>query len=238
MVAPVRSPHPMRNVVKSLPVVQTAQRDLAAGSFSAWLRQTRAAHRGKDGVDVPCGECTACCESSYFIHIAPDETEALSRIPQELLFPAPGLPRGHVLLGYDEDGHCPMLIDQRCSIYEDRPLTCRNYDCRVFTATGIRPGDDKALIQRQTRRWEFDYPTGNDRDEHRAVRAAARFLQERGECFDGGVPRSPSQLAILAVKAYEVFLPGRGEPGKTRPDSEVARAVVDANAGFEPRSFW
>ena len=115
----------------------TEQQDLPAGRFSSWLRRTRSAQLEENGVDVPCGECNACCKSSYFIHIRPEETQTLSRIPGELLFAAPGLPEGNVLLGYDENGHCPMLIDEKCSIYEHRPLTCRTYDCRIFPAAGI-----------------------------------------------------------------------------------------------------
>ena len=123
------------------------QQDLPAGEFSSWLRRTRSALVEESGADVPCGECNACCRSSYFIHIRPEETRTLSRIPKKLLFPAPGLPKGNVLLGYDEHGRCPMLIDDKCSIYEHRPQTCRNYDCRIFSAAGIAAGDDdKALI--------------------------------------------------------------------------------------------
>ncbi len=72
--------------------------------------------RGERGSEVPCGSCTACCTSSQFVHIGPDETDTLARIPAALLFPAPRQPPGHVLLGYDERGHCPMLVDGRCSI--------------------------------------------------------------------------------------------------------------------------
>ena len=98
---------------------------------------------------MPCNGCTACCTSSQFVHIGPDETDTLAHIPAELLFPAPLRPRGHVLMGYDERGHCPMLIDNRCSIYEHRPQTCRTYDCRVFPAAGVELEDeDKVLIAR------------------------------------------------------------------------------------------
>ncbi|HJV08323.1 MAG TPA: YkgJ family cysteine cluster protein, partial [Acidimicrobiales bacterium] len=93
---------------------------LPAGRFSTWLAQLA----GGD-VDVPCGACTACCTSSQFVHIGPDESETLARIPPALLFPAPGLPKGHVVMGYDERGHCPMFVDGGCSIYEARPRTCR-----------------------------------------------------------------------------------------------------------------
>ena len=59
--------------------------------------------------------------------------------PAALRFPRPGRPKGHVVLGYDEHGRCPMLGDHGCTIYEHRPRTCRTYDCRVFAATGSSP---------------------------------------------------------------------------------------------------
>ena len=47
-----------------------------------------------------------------------------------------------------------MLIDDKCSIYEHRPRTCRVYDCRVFPAAGVTIDDpDKALIETNTRAW-------------------------------------------------------------------------------------
>ncbi len=212
----------------------TEKQDLLVGRFSSWLRRIRSAQLEESGADVPCGECNACCRSSYFIHIRPEETQTLVRTPGELLFPAPGLPKGNVLLGYDENGRCPLLIDAKCSIYEHRPLTCRNYDCRVFSATGIAA--DRAPITQRARRWNFSHPTRDDRDQHAAVRAAARFLQEHAECFPGGaLPGNPAQIAILAIKVYEVFLKSDDEPGKTgrlAADPEVAKAVLEANERF------
>ena len=215
----------------------TDRQDLLAGRFSAWLRRTLIAHVEDSGADVPCGECIACCRSSYFIHIGPEETQTVARIPGELLFPAAGLPKGNVVLGYDEHGRCPMLIDAKCSIYEHRPLTCRTYDCRVFAAAGIAA--DRAEITQRARRWKFSHPTKDDRDQHSAVRAAARFLQEHAEYFPGGaVPSSPAQVAILAIKVYDVFLKDDDESGKSgraSSDAEVARAMMEANEKFEVR---
>jgi Fe-S-cluster containining protein len=216
------------------------QHDLPAGCFSSWLRRTRSTLVKENGVYVPCGECRACCTSSYFIHIRPEEKETKARINKKLLFPAPVLPKGNVLLGYVKNGCCPMLINDRCSIYEHRPLTCRSYDCRIFTAAGIAAGDaDKALINQRVKRWKFSYPTRLDRDQHAAVQAAAKFIQERAECFPGGaVPTNLSQLAILALKVYKVFLRRDDDSGKTGqmpPDSEVAKAVMEANERFEAR---
>jgi Fe-S-cluster containining protein len=171
-----------------------------------------AALQGKQDSRVPCGDCAACCTSSQFVHIGPDETDTIAQIPAKLLFPAPGLPRGHVLLGYDDRGHCPMLVDGRCSIYEHRPRTCRTYDCRVFPAADVSADDDKIFIVRQSRRWSFGFPTAKGRLEHEAVRAAARFLVERRDELPARIrPANATQLAVLALEVHRAFLT-RAEP--------------------------
>ena len=110
---------------------------VAAGRFSPWLVSVQGAIRGEHGSEVPCGECTACCTSSHFIRIESDEGDTLAHIPEALRFPAPGRPPGDMLMGYDQRGHCPMLVDNKCSIYDHRPRVCRSFDCRIFAASGI-----------------------------------------------------------------------------------------------------
>ena len=214
----------------------TDDQDLPAGGFSAWLQRTRSDLTEQKGADVPCGECNACCHSSYFIHIGPEETQTLELIPEELLFAAPGQSEGVVVLGYGEDGQCPMLVDEKCSIYEHRPQTCRNYDCRIFPAAGIAAAeDDKALITQRTRRWKFDYSDSDDRKEHSAVQAAARFLRERTEYFAAEIPTNAIQLAILAIKVCDVFLQIHEvyeKSGTIPPDLDIARSVEKALAGM------
>ncbi len=180
--------------------------ELEAGDFSSWIVEIEGAIRGDGTADVPCGSCTACCTSSQFVHIGPDETDTLARIPRELLFPAPRMPQGHVLLGYDERGHCPMLVDGRCSIYDHRPRTCRTYDCRVFPAAGLEPEEAKGLLAQRARRWRFEHATEQDRREHEAVRAAARSLEEHGGDADRSPPANRTQLAVRAVELHETFL--------------------------------
>jgi uncharacterized protein len=204
--------------------------DLAAGDFSSWLSEMQGALRGEGASDVPCGTCTACCTSSQFIHIGPDETDTLTRIPPALLFPAPRLPRGHVLLGYDERGHCPMLIDGGCSIYEHRPRTCRTYDCRVLPAAGRTvDDDDKVDIDRRARRWRFSFPTEADRNRHAAVQAAATFLAARaGELPAGTLPTGSTQLAVLAIEISGAFLRdvASDDPTVIDPDPELVRTEI------------
>ncbi len=186
----------------------TPKPDLDAGKFSTWLEDTKQAQSSGQGADVPCGECNACCRSSYFIHIKAEEKQTLRRIPKALHFPAPGLPEGHVVLGFDEHGRCPMLVDNKCSIYEDRPQTCRSYDCRIFPAVGIElEQKDKFRILAQTRRWKFDYPTEDDQVAQDALKKASQFLKKNAHHFEPGeLPGNETQMAVLAIKIYDIFL--------------------------------
>jgi Fe-S-cluster containining protein len=197
---------------------------LAAGRYSTWLVDVRRAVGEGAAAAVPCDGCTACCRSSQFVPIAPDETDTLAHIPQELLFPAPRMPGGHVVLGYDERGHCPMLVDDRCSIYHHRPRTCRTYDCRVFTAAGVEP--DKAAIAERTRRWRFDYPTDDDRTKAAAVRAAEAYLREHPDA-----PAGAAERAVFAVEIHDLFVETEVTTGLARvtsdPDPDDVRAALD-----------
>ena len=178
---------------------------LPAGPFGAWLDGLQRALAGGSGTAVPCGSCTACCTSGQFVHIAPDETDTLAHIPVELLFDAPFLPAGHLVLGYDQRGHCPMLRDGACSIYAHRPRTCRTYDCRVFPASGLSD-PDKPQIAARARRWEFAVAGPDDERRRTAVLAAGAFLEQHPEVFpDGAPPPNHTQLAVVAVALHELF---------------------------------
>jgi hypothetical protein len=180
-----------------------------AGAFGPWLRSTIAVLHDDPGatVDVPCDGCTACCESSQFVLVGPDEHAARSLIPAELLFPAPGAPLGYSVLPYDEHGRCPMLGSQGCLIYEHRPRTCRAYDCRVLAAAGVDPGPEKPAIGRRVAEWRFELEGPADEASIGAVRSAAAFLTEHGSGLPGGAP-PPTQLAAMAVEVHDLFTGG------------------------------
>jgi Fe-S-cluster containining protein len=165
-------------------------------AFGTWLSGLGAALRGEVDSDVPCGTCVACCSSSQFVHIEPDEADALAHIPAELLFPAPGMPTGHVLMGYDAKGRCPLLTEAGCSIYAHRPRTCRTYDCRVFPAARVFPDEpQKAAIAERAAQWRFTYGSAAEREQHEAVQAtAARLRIEHPD-----VPATP--LAVRSCRA-------------------------------------
>jgi Fe-S-cluster containining protein len=175
------------------------ERDLPAGAFASWVTDMQGALRGEHGSDVPCDGCTACCTSSQFVTIEPDEADTLAHIPTELLFPAPRRPPGHMLLGYDERGHCPMLVANRCSIYEHRPRACRTYDCRIFAATGVEIDDEtKSEITHRVRRWRFEFASPDDRSAYDALRASVSSLRAT---YEGAGPPDPTRLAVRAIEA-------------------------------------
>lgn len=210
-----------------------APRDLPAGDFAEWLARTREVLAGRAEADVPCGGCTACCETSHFVHVEPDERAALAAFPVALHAPAPGRPRGHVVIGYDAHGRCPMLGEGTCTIHARRPRACRRYDCRVFAAAGIDA--DRDAISARARRWVFAYATPAAHERHAAVRAAARFLVERAACFPGGgAPRDPAAIAVAAIETHDVFVTGAGRgwdpTTSTRErDEAIASAIVAAS---------
>lgn len=183
---------------------------IEAGDFTAWLRGMLSALSGEGDSDVPCGSCTACCRGAQFVHVGPDEVDTLARIPRELLFPAPRMPRGHMVLGYDDRGWCPMLRDTAdgdggtddprpvCSIYEHRPRACRVYDCRLFAAAGVAP--EQPAVAERASQWEFSAGT----TEQAAVRAAAAFLTERPGLLPDGA--TAAQRAIAAIELHDLFM--------------------------------
>jgi uncharacterized protein len=200
----------------------------AAGPFSDWLRAMRAALAGSSGMNVACGDCVGCCTSSYFIKVRAHETAALARIGADNLRPVPGASGGDMLMGFDAQGHCFMFANGGCSIYAHRPETCRTYDCRVFAASGMNAGPEKLAINQRIASWRFDYPSTRDHEEHRAVTAAANFIRQHPIRFPGGhVPSRPSEIAVLAVKSYEVFL----NPPAT--DAEIAAAIIATSLKFD-----
>lgn len=84
--------------------------------------------------NVPCGECVACCEK-LTPYLTPEEV-ASGLYPLSLLQPtsehfAINPDVGPIVVLYrKKEGGCGMLVDGKCSIYDYRPKSCRQFDCR------------------------------------------------------------------------------------------------------------
>jgi Fe-S-cluster containining protein len=195
-------------MIKILETTSKGDKTIDAGDFSSWLSGTVEKLTQKSGVDVPCGTCIGCCSSSYFIHIEADETETLKMIPRNLVFNAPKKKDRTKVVGYDSRGHCPMLLNGRCSIYNNRPRTCRSYDCRIFAAAGISAGDNsKKQINERVGRWSFRYKNVEDERLHDAIKSAALFLTENKDSLPHElVFDNETQLALSAIRVHKVFI--------------------------------
>ena len=167
-----------------------------AGRFGPWVRGMQEALRAGGSSDVPCGACTACCESGQLIHVEPDEAATLSAIP-------PGVLGDDLVLRPDGQGRCPMLVERRCAIYEHRPRICRTYDCRIFPATGVPPDGDKPAIAERARRWRFELVTTEDRARYEATHLAVTAIHTSQLTAR---PTSATQLAAQAVLVHDDLL--------------------------------
>lgn len=86
-----------------------------------------ALERDEPESDVPCGDCIQCCVQ-LTPYLTPAEFESGQYIYTFLtasdgVTPTIAIPR-------TEDG-CIYLKDKKCTIYDRRPLACRQFDCRA-----------------------------------------------------------------------------------------------------------
>lgn len=198
-----------------------------AGDFDHWLRATLTSFRTGKGVRVPCGDCRGCCSAGRFVHVLPSDVRTREAVPARLLVRAPGMPKGHALLGYTDGGLCPMLDDGNCAIYSARPSTCRAFDCRVLAAAGLQmEGEWGERIDSRVRAWRFAYATPLARRRHLAIRRTVAFLRTHAALFpDGRVPTQPMTLAALAIRVHHVLLEAR----RGAKPEEIARRMVEAS---------
>lgn len=97
--------------------------------------------------------------------------------------------------------------------------------------------DSFSRINARVRAWRFSYGSHHaqaaHQATHQAVKAAARFMQEKASAFPGGrVPRRPDELALLALKVHPVFLHA---DLPTLADSAIAAAVIASSRDFDGR---
>ncbi|CAB4124380.1 Putative zinc- or iron-chelating domain containing protein [uncultured Caudovirales phage] len=77
--------------------------------------------------DVPCGDCVKCCSglSPYLT-----EAEFASGKYMYTFYRVGDADKPVIAIPRAKDGACMYLVNSRCSIYEDRPYACRQFDCR------------------------------------------------------------------------------------------------------------
>ena len=202
-----------------------------AGSFDTWLQTILASFKTGAEIDVPCGECRGCCSAGRFVHLLPSDKPAIQAIPKQLLLRAPGMPKGHAVMGYLDGGICPMLKARDCSIYSSRPSTCRTFDCRVLAATGLTiEGKWNERINERVQAWRFTFTSEDGRRRHKAIQDTATFIKQHAAVFPSGrAPAQATTLAVLAIKVHSVFLATNNLSNPV----EIANAIVTESRRFE-----
>lgn len=85
--------------------------------------------------NVPCNGCSLCCQL-FSPYLTPEEVSS-GKYPISLVNPKPEQLEKNPELGpivvmfKNKNGGCSMWKDGQCTIYEDRPKACRQFDCRT-----------------------------------------------------------------------------------------------------------
>ncbi|MFZ5439777.1 MAG: YkgJ family cysteine cluster protein [Myxococcota bacterium] len=136
-----------------------------------------------------CVECGLCCDGTLFQRV-PLAVDEAARLPRALT-----LADGQLVQP------CGALDGCRCTIYADRPSTCRTYACLVLTSleTGrISERDARgALAEVRAARAEVARLNAGALDERQALTEAREKLA-RGEASDD-LRAALSRLARLAL---------------------------------------
>lgn len=125
------------------------------GSLSTYLRHASKISIANPDSHTPCGSCDTCCHSVFDkLGLTPEEQTRF----------------GVEYFDMTETGRCPHMGENGCEIYEQRPLTCRMFDCRFFAACDIArvevggiPALPNAQINELAGKWAFKPLTDEDR---------------------------------------------------------------------------
>lgn len=134
-----------------IPIVPSPATAAHLPSISTFIRKNTAVDSlQRVRASVPCGSCTVCCTVPMPVLLQPSERErfaAISVLGSEL----PARSRQYAFpneryLPRAADDSCALLVDNRCSVYADRPHTCAAYDCRTQIYQNIALCDDAAVL--------------------------------------------------------------------------------------------
>ncbi len=147
--------------------------------------------RGKLRDSITCHKgCSGCCSA---ITLFPVEAAAIRRRIESLPLEISEQIREKTALE-SETERCPLLEDDCCLIYENRPIICRTHGLPIiFDENGTRRLDCCPLNSIQGEKLEGESIIDLDRVNHLLVAVNALFLKERG------VAGESSQRVTIAV---------------------------------------
>ena len=125
------------------------------GSLSTYLRHASKISVTNPDSHTPCGGCDTCCHSVFNkISLTPEEQTRF----------------GVEYFDMTKTGRCPHMGDKGCEIYEQRPLSCRMFDCRFLAACEVArlevggiPALPNEKLKELADKWVFKPLTDEDR---------------------------------------------------------------------------
>lgn len=122
---------------------------IAAGTPTRIYRDAVQGIRGHTLDRVPCGSCVACCRSDFPVPLTKEECRRFPSMLDEIT-------GRRVLQRVGRD--CIMFDAEqnRCSVYADRPQTCRIYDCRQQYLAGMRNTGKGLEINERVEQWRTE----------------------------------------------------------------------------------
>jgi Fe-S-cluster containining protein len=167
-----------------------------AGTPTAILHDWRRALDGGD-IPVPCGACTACCRSDMPVRLRDDEP---NRFPHEIVDGKPVLAkRGRDCVMFDAQNN-------RCSVYENRPIGCRQYDCRQLWMSGFRNGQRGEEMNERLDEWRTQMHNDMDLGIVALMWLTARELVKH---HDIGLAAALAALKVMCASADTLRAYGR-----------------------------
>lgn len=185
-----------------------------AGTPSSIIRQYRAMLKPgyqqrtletvvpKDGAQMPvdCAGCARCCRSAFLVKLRPEEA---ARLPHDVRDGAAYLQhRGRDCVMFDAETN-------RCSIYEDRPVSCRQYDCRPLWLAGLRNRQRGQEINERLEAWRTEVHSDVDLGVVAVVWLKARSLYAQEENPDVGLIAGAAVMAATLMSDAELASIGR-----------------------------
>jgi Fe-S-cluster containining protein len=172
------------------------------GRFGEYINEYQ---RTQSTSPVPCNGCDACC---YYSKIDFDPTKERIEDLEHLDMLLDPDREGFAVLRKQENGACIHLGPNGCEVYDHRPLPCRKYDCRIFSAIGMVDVIDD---ERRSPAWSFDILNTRDKMRELALRiAAAKFIAKHDDWTAGEAVKAAFLGFQEALPEAERLVLGKG----------------------------
>lgn len=155
--------------------------------------------------------CSLCCRRHFSLF--PVEAHRVALAVAAL----PAVERGILaerLLGDPEPAACPLLVDDRCSIYQDRPLICRTHGLPLLIRDEEGERTDVCPLNFADDPGPIPASSVLDLDRLNEILVAINVHDSRRQGRDPGARSSMARITASALG-----LPSEEDPGEVEEDS-------------------